>query len=257
MSASNPIKFACIGDLHYRSDGTCDKDPKNVALAISKSGAQFTIVPGDLTEGALGDKEGCFGRRPSLSPQEIYYFDAKFFRRVPTARLCPGNHDGDAARDYIRSKSPMNGSDLYYFDAGNTRFVCLGLYPNAAALKWLRDACVLNPPPSITVNRKTFRVVQTPTTLRTAVIFYHYNTIDSQQWSDWWTPAEKNAFAAQLDSPTNTLQVVLIINGHCHESYPPTLWKNKYKNTVVSGDRPALCTLDSTTGQIISFKYTD
>lgn len=253
---STPIKFACIGDLHYRSNGTCDKDPRDVALAITKSGAQFTIVPGDLTDGELGDKEGCFGRRPSLSPQEIYNFDAKFFRRVPSARLCPGNHDGDAARNYIRSKSPMNGSDLYYFDVGNTRFVCLGLYPDAAALKWLRDASVLTPPPRVTLNRDApVPYAVTRSNLRTAVIYYHYNTIDAQQWSNWWTPAEKDAFAAQLNSPTNTLPVVLIINGHCHASYPPTLWKNKYRIAVVGGDYPALGSIDPVTGQLLSFTY--
>jgi hypothetical protein len=245
--ATAPIKFACTSDLHYHANGACEKDPYDITIDINASGALVTLVVGDLTDGELGPKTGCLGKRKDYSAEEIAQFDSKFYNKVTNlVRLCVGNHDGDAARKFIRAKE---GSDRYFFDIGPTRFVCLGLYPDSSAIKWLRDNYILSPPTIPIVGK----VLKPKVPLKTAVIYYHYNTIDSQQWSDWWKPAEKEAFGAFLD--TCTLPVVLIVNGHCHASYAPTLWRKKYKCAVVGGKMPAVGTIDPVTGSLVSFEF--
>lgn len=244
---TEPIKFACTSDLHYLANGTCAKGSNDIAADINASGAQVTIVVGDLTDGELGPKTGCLGKRKDYSAEEIAQFNSKFYSKLTSpAHLCPGNHDGDAARKFIRAKE---GADRYFFDIGPTRFVCLGMYPDSSAIKWLRDSYILSPPTLPPIG-DLFHPKPPP---KTAVIFYHYNTIDTQPWSDWWKPAEKAAFGAFLD--TCALPVVLIVNGHCHASYHPVLWRKKYKCAVVGGNMPAVGTIDPDTGALTSFEF--
>ena len=85
-----------------------------------------------------------------------------------------------------------HGGLPYAWNWDDVHLVCLGVYPNAANLQWLKKDLA-------TVSRET-----------PVVLFFHYPM--GGPFSDWWNERDKNALAQAIAG----YRVVTIFTGHYH-----------------------------------------
>lgn len=167
---------------------------------------KFVICAGDLTSlGQDGKKILCW-KNGEYNQVGIFLND--YLNNIESKGIrvycCPGNHDTYVAWPYwykpvfnfLRRKYNANNDGCYMFEMSGVKFISLGIYPNKKNLDWLKDQI-----------RDLFK--GTP-----LIIFYHYNTVDSEPYSDWWKDEEKEAFYQVIKD----YNVQLIINGHYHAS---------------------------------------
>jgi Icc-related predicted phosphoesterase len=207
-------KFACDSDLHFDQTGSCRK-PDSVKNIISKhkeSPLDFVICPGDLTDTAA---DGC-GCRCKKTISELNEFVDNYVSPLEgngiPVKATIGNHDYSRTypcngvekfikRKYGATYSSDHGTSGYYtFGHNGVQFISLGVYPKN--LKWLKSV--------LPADKKA-----------PLIIYYHYNTLKSEPFGDWWKEEEKQAFYDVIKD----YNILCIICGHWHTSCG-TLWNN-------------------------------
>jgi len=218
--SGNDFYFVIEGDIHGRVENgqpklhTYKENPGTRFQKISsKYPLDFALCVGDLTnhgyDGTTGNIfESCINKDTNRSQNELAAFRNLYEKDVENTGipmyLCIGNHDMPAGHkgvgEYVRDKhnttwpffqSKWYGGN-YKFKHAGVMFLCLGVYPNN--LKWLED--------------------NLPAVGRPVVIWYHYNTVIGERWSDFWTKQDKFKFADVIDGHN----VLCICNGHSHDT---------------------------------------
>ena len=181
-------------DQHYDEVGNSGKSPVNRSSLLPK--ADIVICPGDLTSTAA--QSGCcwWLKNKKVQSAAVQHFISKYAAALEIKgvllKLCAGNHDNNSSTNELL-KAKYGGTE-YVFDYNGVRFICLGPFP--------KDLTFLN-----AVLTKTDK--QMP-----IVIFYHFNTIPGEPFSDWWSQEQKDAFYAAIKS----YRIDAILNGHWHTS---------------------------------------
>jgi hypothetical protein len=116
---------------------------------------------------------------------EVHYFP---YYPKPVFRYIADRHN--ATYDLLNTYN----SGCYTYYRNGILFLSLGIYPKN--ISYLRQNLPLNRNVPI-------------------IIFYHYNSIEDEPYSDWWKTSEKIAFKESIAS----YNVLAIINGHCHQTY--------------------------------------
>jgi Icc-related predicted phosphoesterase len=185
------------------------KDEHNVQMVISA---------GDLTEYGTDGKSFLCCRKHK--EDELTPMIKKWVEPIENAGievlLTIGNHDTYTGHpyfykpvfQYIKKKHNatyypwiwMKYSGCYTYTRNNILFISLGVYPKY--LKFLRKHLPKD---------KNYPII----------IFYHYNTVDKEAYSDWWNDKEKEQFYQVIKD----YNILAIINGHIHATYEKK-WKN-------------------------------
>ena len=176
----------------------------------------FMICAGDLTQNGLdgkgGLKIGCFPpiyHHRSIDELSIYIQDyEKKVESVCPLYVCPGNHDTYCDRPVIykgvlkhiankhgATYNPVfwKSSGMYTFQHKGVKFISCGIYPYN--LNWLTRHLPKNKQDPI-------------------ILFWHYNTLIGEPFSDWWSTEEKEAFYRKIQE----YNVLMIVNGHLHNT---------------------------------------
>lgn len=208
-------KFACESDLHFNQAGSCDKpDSVKKLLELHKtSPLDFIVCPGDLTDTG-SDGSGCCCKKSVNELNEFIdnYVSPLESNGIPV-KASIGNHDYsrtypfNGVEKYIQRKygatyswKDHDTSGCYTFNHNGVQFICLGVYPKD--LKWLNGVLPADKKAPI-------------------IIYYHYNTLKSEPFGDWWSEDEKLAFYNIIKD----YNLICIINGHWHTSCGTT-WNN-------------------------------
>lgn len=217
-------------DLHFTADGIRPDKASNIStIENMHEPIDAIICAGDLTHSGHDGKNVCGlwyygGKQDQVTPLRTYI---KKLEEIAPVYLCDGNHDGyvpwpychKGVRDLIeeRHKSLLYSWDLHKEGfAKSFHFICLSVYPDKDALKFLKADLKKN-------------------TDKYNVIYFHYNI--EGRWSDWWTDVEKGAFYETIKDHN----VKLIIVGHSHNNYL-VKW-NGINVASGAGSKVALCTI--------------
>ena len=210
------IKWCIIlsSDLHFRVD--IREDKKNQVEKIIKMKDEFqiqlVISAGDLTEYGLDGKSFLWCRKNTVD--ELTHLKNNWVKPIEDVGIkvlmTIGNHDSYTGRPYwikpvfkyIKNKYGatyypwlwMDYSGCYTYRHNNVLFISMGIYPKY--IKFLKK----NLPKD-----KNYPVI----------IFYHYNTIEGEGFSDWWSEKQKNKFYETIKD----YNIITIINGHIHSTY--------------------------------------
>ncbi len=225
------IRLVIDSDLHFRN-GSIRPDKSHHETLIKKLAESekldAVICAGDLTEkGYDGKKFMCWqygGPDDQVTPLRNFV-DA--LQPVVPVYLCEGNHDQyvpwpylhKGVRDLVHQR---HGDSIYSWkmlkEGHQYHFICLGVYPDKKARKFLAAELKANPGAKF-------------------VIYFHYNVEGA--WSDWWTSEEKKMFLDIIEP--YRIDIRLIIVGHRHSNYLIN-WKGY---NVVSGasTRLVVCTV--------------
>lgn len=225
----NKIKWSIIlsSDLHFGSLKSVSgvdirKDKKDQVQQIinmkDEHNIQMVISAGDLTEyGTDGKSFFCCRKNTEdqLNPM-IKNWVEPIEKSGIDVLLTIGNHDTYTGHpyfykpvfQYIKKKHNatcypwiwMKYSGCYTYTRNNILFISLGVYPKY--LKFLRKHLPKD---------KNYPII----------IFYHYNTVDKEAYSDWWNDKEKEQFYQVIKD----YNILAIINGHIHATYEKK-WKN-------------------------------
>ncbi len=196
------VTFLAASDLHFGAEGLEAKNRAMVEQMNALPGLDYppavggrvarplgVLIAGDLTDD---------GRASGWRAYEKLYgrTGTEGLLRFPVFE-CTGNHDRHARllAPVLRAARKRHGGRLIYaWDWGNLHLVCLDLYPDADGLAWLaRDLRGVGPHVPV-------------------VIFFHYSI--EGPYSDWWSEAEKVAFAGAIEG----YNVLGIFHGHYHGS---------------------------------------
>lgn len=196
---------------------------------------EIVISAGDLTEygtngftycGVIKDKKK---NKKELS-QLIRYWVNPLEQNNITTLMTIGNHDSYVQWPYLHkpvfnyieqkygsTNFPITNkykSGYYVFEKYKILFISLGIKPTY--YKWIKE--------HLTHEKKM-------------ILFYHYNTIASEPYSDWWSAKEKEKFY-QIIEPYKS-NILFIVNGHLHFSSFQDTWRGirmvngAGKNTMV------------------------
>ncbi len=225
----NKTKWSIVlsSDLHFGSLKSVSgidirKDKKDQVKQIiemkDEHNVQMVISAGDLTEHGV-DGKSFFCCRKNTEDQ-LNPMIKKWVEPIENAGidvlLTIGNHDTYTGHpyfykpvfQYIKKKHNatcypwiwMKYSGCYTYTRNNILFISLGVYPKY--LKFLRKHLPKD---------RNYPII----------IFYHYNTVDKEAYSDWWNDKEKEQFYQVIKD----YNILAIINGHIHATYEKK-WKN-------------------------------
>lgn len=213
--SSNTFYFVVEGDIHAKIVNNVPQivpykaNPDSRLLHIDHK-IDFVLCVGDLTnhgsDGTTGNIfEKCVNSNPS--DNELKAFRDLYEKPVEKhfkLYLCIGNHDMPAGHkgvgEYVQKKhnttwpwfkSKWYGG-CYKFKHKGVTFLCLGVYPND--LKWLAS--------------------NLPSKGEPVIIWYHYNTVIGEPWSDFWSVEDKFKFRDAVDGHN----ILAICNGHSHDT---------------------------------------
>ena len=233
------ISFIVDSDLHFTEKGIRYDKKNHVAKIIDlcKEGIDAVICPGDLTDHGwngkkiFGWKYG--GKEDEVSPLITEYIEP--ISKHTNIYLCKGNHDGYVPWPYLYKPvrnlvKRRHGDILYSFDIKSKRsdtdkvhFICLDIYPDKKALKFLSKDLAKN------------HLIPT-------VIFFHFNL--AGPYSEWWRSDEKTAFYDRIKDHN----IIAILVGHWHSNYVE-LWPQdaSIKFPVISsgGSKLTVCTVEN------------
>ena len=110
--------------------------------------------------------------------------------------LCTGNHDRHSVwlRPVLNAVRRRHGALTYAWDFEHVRMICLDLYPD-------RNAC-----------RFLARELAATGRDRPVVIYFHYPLAGPYSGTEWWTPSEKNRFAETIKG----YNIIGMFHGHYH-----------------------------------------
>jgi cytolysin (calcineurin-like family phosphatase) len=194
-------------DTHFGAEGLLERNRKQIDAMNALPGTPWPaeiggtvarphglLVAGDLTDGGLPTswKQFC----------EEYGRDGRDGRLKFPAFEGSGNHDRGSfpIHPVLAGIRQRHGSLLYSWDWGELHVVCLDVYPDAAALRWLDDDL-----------RKVGRE-------RPVVLYFHYGL--EGPFSDWWKEEEKDAFRRAVEG----YHILAVFHGHWHAS-GPSRWR--------------------------------
>lgn len=250
------IRLIVDSDLHFTADGP-RADKRDHAARIREVAATNSInaiiCAGDLTDmGWDGKRFLCWaygGAEDQVAPLRRWV--EGLAADVAPVYLASGNHDQyvpwpyrhKGVRDFIEQrhgalryswrvtapvpiteslemqsalnsilgKAPPSPTIIYHA-------VCLDVYPDRAGREYLRGVMAAHPDDYF-------------------IIYFHFNL--EGPYSDWWSDAEKNAFAEVLIGH----RVALIVCGHWHTT-ALSQWRG-YNVAMGAGSKVALVTLDT------------
>jgi 3',5'-cyclic AMP phosphodiesterase CpdA len=189
---------------------------------------EMVITAGDLTDDGTDGIGFCGLRKKTtdqLSPL-IKQWVEPLEKAGIINLLTLGNHDTYTGHPYIYKPVfryiqkrhdatyyplvSMYKSGYYKYEKHGIVFLSLGIYPKY--ISWIKENLVTDKP---------------------MILFYHYNTITSEQYSDWWSLKEKDEFYELIKEYTN---ILCIINGHIHSSSYDKIW-NGFKMINGGGNK--------------------
>lgn len=205
--------IVAVSDLHFGKESVRERK-KDQLFTIFDAKEQFNIqmviCAGDLTDDGTDGVTFCGLRKKAddqLTPL-INEWVQPLDNNGLTTLLTIGNQDTYTGHpyiykpvfDFIRKRHgatyypmiSMFKSGYYKYEKNGIVFLSLGVYPTY--LTWIAKNLVRDKP---------------------MILFYHYNTDESQPHSNHWTSCEKYAFFELIKSYTN---IICIINGHYHRS---------------------------------------
>jgi cytolysin (calcineurin-like family phosphatase) len=203
LQPGTDVTFFVAADTHFGHAGIAAINARQVQAMNSLAGTPWpkscgggtvrtplgVIIAGDLTDSGGGGEWDEFAEHYGLTgaggPLKYPVFEGT------------GNHDRHRLiyRPVLdRVKARHGGSLLYSWNWGDVHVVCLDLYPDAAALRWLRRDLAA-------VDRAA-----------PVVIFFHYSILGP--FSQWWSDREREAFAEAIQG----YHVVALFHGHYHGS---------------------------------------
>ncbi len=223
------LKLIVNSDLHFQR-GSIREDKVNHLATIQRinqsEGVDAVICAGDLTNNGFDGKALLCWRYGGTEDQVTPLKEFVDALGAPTY-LCEGNHDQYVPWPYLHKGVRdlvvrRHGGRTYAWSLQksgiNYRFICLGVYPDKNARKFLlRELCAHSD---------------------NIVIYFHYNL--EGQYSDWWSDDEKKRFLAILEP--YRARIRLIIVGHRHENYN-AIW-NGYNVVSGAGSNVLMCTVD-------------
>jgi len=231
--------FIVISDVHYGNPAV--QQGKPIAAFIARAAdadVSFAVATGDLTDNGYDGTVSCGCCFPLLgtnsgvtgggAQNQVKQFSDAFMRpidNVTTLYLIQGNHDryNGAGRYPIEDIVKKRHGNTYYSVVKNgILYLFCDVYPTADICAWIKTKMVASQP---------------------VIFFFHYNLQD--EFSDWWTDSEKNAFA-QVIAPYKVLGIFV---GHYHRSYT-YVWKgiNVYST---AGDHYAECVVGGETLTVV------
>lgn len=208
-----------ISDLHFEKqmDGSIGmRNPKRFNLETIKSlqqdnGLEVVVSAGDLTNHGFNGASLC-GLFQKDNVDEFGGFIEKFVNPLESMGLnlllCGGNHDtyvkwpykSKPVLQYIQKKYSSTysyfdfyKSNCYKREIHGIDFISMGIYPKN--LKWLRK----NLPKDFT---------------KPVIIFFHFNFIQEEPYSNWWDILEK----LQFHSTIKKYNIIGILHGHVHST---------------------------------------
>lgn len=209
-----------LSDLHYeeKKDGSVGmRDPKRFNLKKIKElqktkNLEIVVSAGDMTNYGRNGTSFC-GLDKKNNVDEYGEFIREFVNPLENMGLqlllCPGNHDTYVKWPYINKpvlkyikkkyKSTYQHIDFYKSNCYKREihgisFISMGIYPKN--LSWLRK--------NLPIDKS-----------RPIIIFFHYNIIDSEPYSNWWSVVEKIKFYDVIKD----FNIKAIFHGHIHATY--------------------------------------
>ena len=189
---------------HYELD--------KIILSKEEKNIEMVITAGDLTQDGTDGKSFCGIRRKTedqltqLKKEWVEPLENEGIKVLTTL----GNHDTYCGHPYFykpvfkyvkelhdATYYPWiwkNYSGYYKYEYKGILFLACGIYPKY--LKWIRKNLDKSKP---------------------MIIFYHYNMVDGEPFSGWWSDKEKDAFY-NIIKPYKK-NILCIINGHIHSTY--------------------------------------
>jgi hypothetical protein len=202
LAGGTDVTFLVAADSHLGVEGIEALNRVQIAAMNALPGTPYppqiggsvgkplgVLFAGDLTEHGSAAEWQLFETLYGLSGKEGLL-------KYPVFE-CSGNHDRPflhlgQVTEKVRQR---HGALTYSWDWGDLHVVCLDVYPTAANLRWLRGDLAA-------AGRRV-----------PVVIYFHYSILGP--FSDWWSEAEKEAFAKAIEG----YNVVGIFHGHFHGSY--------------------------------------
>lgn len=207
----------CISDLHYGyylDTATKINYSKNLNYNAIKNfsethNVEISLVAGDITDHSSDGHQ--FGKLSDEHYDEFQSFLDDYYAKLEAINISVyftiGNHDilrknypNLGILKYVRDKFGATYSWLdyrksgkYTFEYRGILFMSLGLYPNDP--NWLRSHLP-------------------PNKSKPIILFFHYNFIEGENYSRWWSYGEKNEFYDIIKS----YNILFIHVGHHHVS---------------------------------------
>ena len=208
-----------------------NKEPDHIEVVISA---------GDLTEYGTDGASFCGLRKHTTD--ELGLLKKLWVKPLDaagiTTLLTIGNHDTYAGHPYIykpvmryvakRHKATfypvlhMYRSGYYAYEHNGIRFLSLGAKPTY--WKWIRKHLTHDMP---------------------MIIFYHFNTIDTEPYSDWWSEEDKKKFGAMIDLYKGS--ILFIVNGHLHSTTFNKYWNGVHMINAAGVNEMVKVTMEGTT----------
>lgn len=208
-----------LSDLHFekQEDGQIKMrnkerfDIEKLKHLQQEKNLKLIISAGDLTDHGYGGNT-CFNRQEDELQPFIDEFVVPIEAIGLNLLLCGGNHDTyvkwpyicKPVLKYIKKKYNTtysiinhNNSNCYKREFMNITFISMGIYPKN--LSWLKK----NLP-----NDK----------YKPIIIFFHYNIIETEPFSNWWKSSEKDKFFKTIKEHN----IIALFHGHYHDTYKKT-----------------------------------
>ena len=230
-------------DLHFGKNELYLAAKKAIVRSILQNketdNIQMVISAGDLTEYGTDGLSFCGLRKHTsdelglLKKEWVEPLDAAGI----TTLLTIGNHDTYAGHPYIykpvmryvaqRHNATfhplfrMYRSGYYAYEKNGVRFLSLGVKPTY--WKWIKKHLTHEMP---------------------MILFYHFNTIDTEPYSDWWSEKNKKKFDAMIEPYKKN--ILFIVNGHRHTSMFNTEWNGVHMINGAGVHNPVKVTMEGT-----------
>lgn len=192
------VTLYAISDTHFGAEGIEARNRRMIEQINAMPGREYptggkvaapvaVLHAGDITdmglEGQWKQFEKLYGRTGTEGLLKFPIFETF------------GNHDTETiigpVPGHVRKR---HGATIYSWDEGPLHIACLGKYPDSVGVEWLK---------------KDLARVGT----KKPVLFYFHYGLEGP-FSDWWSPAEKEAFAKAIEG----FNVIGILHGHYHMS---------------------------------------
>lgn len=203
-------------DLHFgkSADFLCAKIEilNKIIQKKDEDNIQVVISAGDLTEYGTDGFQMC-GLMKKNNNNELISLKNQWVKPLEdnniTILLTIGNHDTyvpwpylhKPVMEYVSKKHNatfypiinMYRSGYYSFEKNGVLFLSFGIKPTY--WKWIKENLTHDKP---------------------MIIFFHYNIINDEPYSNWWSDKEKNTFLKLIEPYKQN--ILCLINGHLHAS---------------------------------------
>jgi predicted phosphodiesterase len=192
------VTFFVASDTHFGYRGMEEANRRIVEQMNALPGRDYPAAIG----GRVGSPRGVLvlGDMTEYSTEEQWRQFEELYGHTGTEGLLRypvfealGNHDFMDGSPVVRHIERRHGSLTYSFDWDDLHVVCLGMYPSAARIRWLRE---------------DLRKVKKD---RPLVVFFHYG-MEGPYSDSWESPEERDALAQALKGR----RAAVLLHGHWH-----------------------------------------